>query len=236
MASTARRRRSSSGANRPSCVGSPRPCAPTPTRRIRRPRISGRDQLQGHVPDRLGKVGRLGEGPLAGDGAEGAVADLHLDRGRPDAAGAQPGRHALGEREERPLDLVGVARVDVERVLVAHRLGLDVAGDGRRVHAPGALGQRPGVLPEPPHQELGIERGEVADRPHAVLRERGARLRSNAPEARDRQRGEERGLVARRHDDQAIGLAKVRRDLRDELRARDADRRRSAPPRPGRPP
>ena len=81
------------------------------------------------------------------------------------------------------------------------------------------------MIPETPDEELGIERGEVADRPDAVFREGGARLRSNAPEPRDRQRVEERGLVARRDDDQAIGLAQVRRDLRDELRGRDADGR-----------
>ena len=114
-------------------VGSPRPCAPTPTRRIRRPRISGPRQLQRDVPDRLGKVGRLGERPLPGDGSERAVADLHLDRGRPHAARAQPGGHPLGEREERPFDLVDVAGVDVERVLVADGLRLDVAGDRRGV-------------------------------------------------------------------------------------------------------
>src|SRR5664280_392917 len=202
----------------PESVGADTDQADPPTADLR-PR-----QLHGHVPDRLRKVGRLGEGPLARDGTEGAVANLHLDRGSPHAAGTQPDRHAFGEREERPLDLVDVARVDVEGVLMAHRLGLDIARDGRRVHAPGALGQRRSVLPEPPHQELRVEHGEVADRQHPVLREGRARLRSHAPEASDRQRGEEGGLVARRHDDQTIGLAKVRRDLRDELRAPDADR------------
>ena len=50
-------------------------------------------------------------------------------------------------------------------------------------------------------------------------------LLTDAPQPGDRQRRQERGLRARRHDDEAVGLAQVRRDLGDELGRRDADRR-----------
>ena len=49
-------------------------------------------------------------------------------------------------------------------------------------------------------------------------------LLADTPQAPDRQRREERGLVPGRHDDEAVWLAQVRGDLRNELRRRDADR------------
>ena len=84
--------------------------------------------------------------------------------------------------------------------------------------------ERRAVLAEPPHDEVRRQRRQVADRPHAVVGERDRGLLADAPQPRDRQRREERRLLAERHDDQPVGLAQVRRDLGHELRRRDADR------------
>ena len=95
VASTARRRRSSSGAKSPSWAGSPRPCAPTPTRRMRRPDLGSRE-VQGDVPDRLGQVGRLRERPPGGSPCGRRCADLHGNRQGPNPAGAQARSDPLG--------------------------------------------------------------------------------------------------------------------------------------------
>ena len=54
--------------------------------------------------------------------------------------------------------------------------------------------------------------------------QRDRRLLADAPQPPDRQRREERRLVAGRHDDQPVGLAQVRRDLGHELGRRHPDR------------
>ena len=70
----------------------------------------------------------------------------------------------------------------------------------------------------------GRQGREIPDRldPEVAQHRRG--LLAHAPQARDRQRCEERGLVARWHDDEPVRLAQVRADLRDELGGRHADR------------
>jgi len=78
------------------------------------------------------------------------------------------------------------------------------------------------LLAEAADEEVVRERGEIADRPDAVLAKGGSRLRADAPQPGDRERGEELGLGPGLDDDQAVGLAEVRGDLRDELRRRDA--------------
>ena len=80
-------------------------------------------QLEGGPEDRLGQVGRLGQRPLAGDRPEARVADL--DRtvaARTPAERSRPATPSAIARSVRSIDL-RVARVDVERVLVADRLG-----------------------------------------------------------------------------------------------------------------
>ena len=52
------------------------------------------------------------------------------------------------------------------------------------------------------------------------------RRRPDAPDALDRQRVQELELAARRHDEQPVGLRRAARDLRQHLRARDADAQR----------
>ena len=67
------------------------------------------------------------------------------------------------------------------------------------------------------------ERGGLPDRPHA----RGVQLargrRPDAPQPLDRQRMQELELALGRHDEQAVGLGRAARDLREDLRPRDAD-------------
>ena len=82
------------------------------------------------------------------------------------------------------------------------------------------------MLPEPPDEGVGRQRGQIADRDDPEVAQRLGRLAADAPQPRDRERREERRLAARRHDDQAVGLAQLRRDLRHELRRPDPDRRR----------
>ena len=95
----------------------------TPSSRTRIPRISGRaSSMRGRV-DRLGHVGRLGERSLARDRLEAAVADLDRDGPGPNPGRPEPAGDAFGHREQRPLDHLRVAGVDVERVLVTDRLG-----------------------------------------------------------------------------------------------------------------
>ena len=68
----------------------------------------GPGQLERHAVDRLGHVGRLGQRPLPGDGAERRVADLDRHGPGPHPRRAQPRGDAVGHREQRPLDDLAV--------------------------------------------------------------------------------------------------------------------------------
>jgi hypothetical protein len=70
---------------------------------------------------------------------------------------------------------------------------------------------------------------DCLDSPGPELR-RGRR--ADAPEPLDRKRMEKRKLTAGRDDQQTIGLGDTARDLREELRRRDADRDRQPDPLP----
>ena len=61
-------------------------------------------------------------------------------------------------------------------------------------------------------------------------------LRADAGQPPDGERREERPLLPRRDDDEAARLARVARDLRDDLARRDAERAREARRRPHRGP
>ena len=65
-------------------------------------------ELEGRPEDRLGHVGRLGQRPLAGDGLEPRVADLHGDSRCPNAGRPQPAGDAVGHGQQRPLDDLGI--------------------------------------------------------------------------------------------------------------------------------
>ena len=126
-------------------------------------------------------------------------------------------------------------RVDVERVLVADRLrglGLGV----HRVVVDARARDRAGSAPCFPNRRTSRSTGSAASSPSVrtpYSRSAAAVCSPDAPQPRDRQRREERRLLARLHDDQTVGLAQVRRDLRNELGRRDADATPSAasPPR-----
>ena len=77
------------------------------------------------------------------------------------------------------------------------------------VEALGATGERSAHLAEPSPEELGVERRQVADRRDPELAQGLGRPLADAPQAGDRERGEERRLRAGRDDDERIGLAQV---------------------------
>ena len=66
---------------------------------------------------------------------------------------------------------------------------------------------------------------DIPDRGQPEAREHLARRVADAPQARHRQRVEEREHAVGRHDAQAVGLVDVRSDLRGELDRRDTDGR-----------
>ena len=100
----------------------------------------------------------------------------------------------------------------VERVLVPDRLrGLAPSPPGPD-RCPCARSTSDGaVLAEPPLERIRRQRGEVADRLDPELAQHRGGLLAHAPQPRDRQRREERRLLARRHDHQPVGLAQVGR-------------------------
>ena len=162
-ASVTFRRRGSSAANSDSCSRSPRPDAVTPRSRIAEPADLRPGELERRPEDRLGQVGRLGQRPLAGDRPEGRVADLDRDRRRLDAAVAEPAGDALAHPEERPLDDLAVRRVDVERVLVADRLGRVATAD--RVVVDARAPARPSDAPCLPKRRTRRSSGRAARSP-----------------------------------------------------------------------
>ena len=79
----------------------------------------------------------------------------------------------------------------------------------------------------PPEQvsQIGVRRlGELADGAYPDTGQPGARDGADAPDESDRERAEELPLLPDRDDDQPVGLRDLRRDFRQVLRARDADR------------
>ena len=77
---------------------------------------------------------------------------------------------------------------------------------------------------KPTNEKVLGQLGEVSDRRHAVLDQRPARGRADAPQPLDAQRREERGFLAARDDDQPVGLAQVTGNLGHEPIRRDTDR------------
>ena len=165
--------------------------------------------------------------PLPGDRPERRVADLDGDRRRPGrrrsaAAPATPSAIA----EQRPLDHLR-GRGCRRRTCARGR----PTSPGR----PSWTGSASTPRARRDERRRRACRTGGRRRPAAAPRGRrscGRRSRpgrcagplADAPQPRDRQRREERRLLARRHDDQAVRLAQVRRDLGHELRRRDADR------------
>ena len=90
----------------------------------------------------------------------------------------------------------GSLRVDVERVLVPDRLRRVALVDRVGIDAARAIDERAAVLAEPADDDVGGERRQVADRAHAVVGQRDGRLLADAPQPGDRERRQERRLVA----------------------------------------
>ena len=94
-----------------------------------------------------------------------------------------------------------------------------------RVDAAGAVAQETPDLAgqEPP--QVGVGQGrELADRLDACRAQPRLRARADPGERADVERREERRLASGRDDGEPAGLAAVARDLRDDLRGRDAER------------
>ncbi len=148
---------------------------------------------------------------------------MTADGGRFEAGRSEASGHTLGEGQERALELLWVPRVNGEGVLMADGLGLHPVADRRGIDTAGAL-RKVGAMPtEAPHQQGRLERSQVADGPDSVVLECMARLGPDTPQAPDGQRRQEGGFVARRDDDQAVGLAQLGGDLGHQLGRRDPD-------------
>ncbi len=180
-------------------------------------------QLQGRLEDRLGQVGRLGQRRLAGDRREARVADLDRDRrrlepGRPQAP-ATPSAMPSSVRSMTSRSVVSTSNVCSWPIDFA---GSPVATGSGSIPRARSTSDAPCLPKRRSSDPAAAPRG----RRSSARRSRAGRRRllADAPQPRDRQRREERRLLARRHDDQAVGLAQVRGDLGDELRRRHADR------------
>ena len=73
-----------------------------------------------------------------------------------------------------------------------------------------------------PDELLLVEPGDLAHGLDSALAELRGRHPPHAPEPLDRKRMQERQLAFGRHDEQTVGLGDAARDLREELRPRDA--------------
>src|SRR5688572_15058371 len=138
---------------------------------------------------------------------------------------AQPATDALREGQQHRFDRRAVERVAIECVRMSDRLGRPaVADDLALVDPVGALPDMPAVLPEACLDDPCVHRCQVADRSETPPLENLACLRADAPESTELERREKGLLASRRDDDQTIGLAQVRADLRAQLVRRDPDR------------
>ena len=136
------------------------------------------------------------------------------------------GEHVLGDRRELGGHRQRVEQVVLERRLLADRdriRGLD--DDRAGIHAARALAQ---VAPDLAHAERRERRvvlaREIADRGDAGRQQALLAARPDAGQRAQRQRGEERGLAAGRHDHDAARLAMVAGDLGDRLARPAAER------------
>ena len=184
----------------------------------------GPGELERRPVDRVGQVGRLRQRPLAGDRAEGRLSrtlTATVEARTPPARSrdATPSASARSVRSITSASAVSTSKVCSWLTDFA----ATSARDRRRVDPQGPLVQRGAVRAQPPHEHVDRQRRQVADRAHAVVGQGRPRLLADAPQAGDRQRREERRLLAGRDDDQPVGLAQVRGDLGDELRRRDPD-------------
>ena len=143
------------------------------------------------------------------------------------AVAAQAARHLLDQLEQRLLDHGAIVHVLGEGGLAADRLALVSRAPPRADRAPtrgrGNAARAPRRRPRP-----AARRGRRATAPIVVAPRRwkpASDARSGAPQALHRQVGRNGADAVGRHHHQAVRLAEIGGDLRQELARRDADRR-----------
>ena len=146
---------------------------------------------------------------------------------------AQPAGNAIDKGDERSVHVGQRLRRAPERTLRADRAppGPPRTGAGRGCGpAHGAGGPLParGSRPAAPRRGARRRRTVVIPRAWSSL----GRDPADAPEPLDRQRVQEAQLGAGGNDEQTVGLGHRAGDLGQELRCRQANRDRPAPPRP----
>ncbi len=159
------------------------------------------------------------------DRREVAVAHLHRDGPCPQLRLAEPHGDHVRETEQLPVHELGGVEVELERALVADALLLALQAHPPRVDAPGEVVQAlAGRVADDPGEHVDRGVGEVADRVVPAVAQHLLGLAADAPQRRDRERMQERDRLVARNHQQAVGLGKTRRELRDELRGRRPDR------------
>src|SRR6185369_1647855 len=108
----------------------------------------------------------------------------------------------------------------------ADALAAAVGNDGAIVLAAGESREVGARVAESRGEPSRVGPGEVTDLAETELVQPGLQLGAHAPEARDRERGEERAGLLRTDLSLAVRLGEVRGDLRHELARGDAGRRR----------
>ena len=200
-------------------------CTDTPRRRIPSAMSIGVNSSV-VARDVGGEVRRLGKCPRARDRPEVGEAHLELHRATDVLRLPQSSGDPVGEAHELALERRAVGDVARERLLVPDRLHLAHRFDGALISVPRERVKVLSVCDADRADERVLgHRREVADGPHTEALEPPTRRGPDPPEPLDRQWVQERELLTGRDDDQPIGLREIARDLGQELRRRDADRR-----------
>jgi hypothetical protein len=202
-------------------ASSPSPAVAVPARRVYAQQANrcaglpvGAEESADLFEDLGIEIGGARDGMGAGDGGEVGVTELELERAGlefvlPDAAA-----HHFGEPGEGGFDAVEVGGVLVEGVLVTDGFGAGFGADFRVEPAPGIeaagfAGEGEAPLAEALFEESGIEPGEVADTADTHLAKAFAGHFADAGDAADVERGEDSGLHAGLHPEDAVGLGLV---------------------------
>ena len=207
----------------------PRAAAPTrPSSRTPSPRSTARRSSTATAAISPASVGRLGQRARARDRAEVGVAHLELHRARrPDwlGAGARRPRRPCGTRScSSTVAVVDVAR---ERLLVTR--STSARGPGRRHGRRGSTRARAGGCRAPgPARRERLDSGIAASSPTVRTPSPSSRRRVAGPTPQSRPTGErveDVELGAGLDDEQPVRLGEVARELGQQLRGRDPDRR-----------
>ena len=195
-------------------------------------RVIGQDaahQILGDLGKRRCRGDRRGQRERARDRAE--IGEAHPHRHGPagPGLGAQPRPDPIRKMAQRRPEHALFGRLPADRRLGAGRVGAAMRLDLARIAIPRQRRQLVAErMPEQPLQRLRRRLRQLPDGEHTVLGQPFPGDRANAPHQLDRQVVQERELGRGIDDDQAVGLGHLRGDLRQMLRARDADRDRQA--------